>query len=209
MKRGPAIVGVVLAGGQGRRLGGANKALLPFGGTTLGHWCLARLAAQVGLVAINANRDLGELERFGFALAPDQTNANAGPLDGILAAMAFAAGRGFTHVVTVPVDTPFFPDDLADRLGAGTTQAPCFAQAHGRAHGALALWPVGLAGPLRRFILDGATLKLQAFLAATSARAVGFDDAPPHAFLNINTPDDLAEAQALLRAGAGGPRSGG
>jgi molybdopterin-guanine dinucleotide biosynthesis protein A len=208
MNRPSPVAGVVLAGGRGRRFGGANKALLPFGDTTLVSWCVRRLAVQTGITGINANRDPEALAGLGATLVPDALGGSRGPLDGVLAAMGFAAAHGYTHVVTVPVDTPFFPDDLVRRFLENRTDAPMVVQAQGRIHGALALWPVGLAAALRRFILESGTLKLTAFLEVSQAVSVPFDNAAPHAFLNINTTQDLEAADALLRGQGHRPRSG-
>ena len=99
------ILGVVLAGGLARRMGGGDKGLLPLGGTTVMGEAIARLAPQVDALAINAN---GDPARFGgvHPVIPDTEPDRPGPLAGVLAGMDWAAGEGASHIVTAAADTP-------------------------------------------------------------------------------------------------------
>jgi molybdopterin-guanine dinucleotide biosynthesis protein B len=189
------IHAVILAGGEGRRLGGADKALLPLAGCPLAVHVLARLAPQVQAVAISAN---GDGARFAGLMLPvlADDGPSKGPLSGLLAALRHAAAAGADAVLSVPVDAPFLPLDLAARLSA-VHGVPAFARAGGRDHAATALWPVALAGPLAAFLASGAKPRVQDFAALHGARAVDFPD--PSAFANLNTPADLAAAEARLR----------
>lgn len=187
------IHAIILAGGEGRRLGGADKALLPLAGRPLLAHVLDRLAPQVAAVALSANGDASRFAGFGLTVLPD--DMPCGPLAGILSGLRHAAARGARAVVSVPVDAPFPPADLVARLAArgGAT----FAAAGGRSHQATAFWPVALAGPLAAFLASGAKPRIADFARAHGAVAVEFAD--PAAFANLNTAADLAAAEAWLK----------
>jgi molybdopterin-guanine dinucleotide biosynthesis protein A len=186
--------GLILAGGRGSRMGGADKALLPFAGGTLLSRAFERFAPQVDRLAISAN---GDPARFppGLPVLADALPDRPGPLAGILAGLDWAAGQGAESLVTVPVDAPFLPRDLVPRLllpggvlALAATEAglqPTFG-----------LWPVALRETLRR-ALAGGTRRVTEFTAAQGALAVPFPLARPDPFLNVNTPADLARAQGL------------
>ena len=188
------VVGVVLAGGLGSRMAGADKALLILGQTTLIARAVHRLQSQVTPVAISAN---GDPARFGLAGVPVLPDAQQmGPLSGLLAGMDWAAKIDADAIVTVAVDTPFFPDDLVARLlqaGGGIAIATC----GGRAHPTFGLWPVALRGDLRDTLVQGQA-KLMRFAQDAGAVQVAFDPAEPDPFWNLNTPDDLIRARAAL-----------
>ncbi|HVG48795.1 MAG TPA: molybdenum cofactor guanylyltransferase MobA [Rubellimicrobium sp.] len=188
---------VIVAGGLARRMGGGDKALLPFGSGTLLSAVLARLGPQAAPLAVNANGDPARLVHYGLPVLPDPVEGHPGPLAGLLAAMDWAASLGAPHVLTVPGDAPFLPLDLARRL----TQAgpPAIAASGGRAHPVAGLWPVSLAGALRADLLRG-TRRVGLFAQAHGARPVAFPIPPdgPDPFLNLNTPEDLRLASRWL-----------
>lgn len=188
------IFGVILAGGAGRRMGGADKARLRFGTQTLLENAIDRLHPQVEALAISHNGGADPLT-CEFAVLPDI--APLGPLAGILTALNWAADLGADCVVTVAVDTPFFPCDLAARLylAAGDTQRLTIAQS-ARTHPTFGLWPVDLRGDLAAFLASGANPKVMDFCAQHRAVLAQFPDET--VFANINTPADLAAAEALL-----------
>jgi molybdopterin-guanine dinucleotide biosynthesis protein A len=190
---GAVIARLVLAGGAGTRLGGVDKAFLRLGGRCLIDIVLARLGAPV---AISANGDAGRFAAYGVKVLADGPWAGKGPLAGVLAGLDWAAGLGATALLSVPVDTPFVPEDLAARLGA----APAVAAWRGRQHHLVALWPVRGRAALRDFLAEPGAYKVRDALALLGAAAVEFggDEDP---FLNVNTADDLAEARR--RAGPG------
>jgi molybdopterin-guanine dinucleotide biosynthesis protein A len=185
------ITGVILAGGQGRRMGGADKGLQELGGRPMAAHVLERLAPQVGAVLISANRNLERYAELGCPVLPDTLDGYAGPLAGLQAALAQATTP---LLVTAPCDSPFLPADLVARLHDGLVAQQAelaVACADGRAHRAFCL--------LRRELLPG----LDAFLAAGERRVglwhaslkvaeVDFSD-EAGAFGNINTTEDLAQ----------------
>jgi molybdopterin-guanine dinucleotide biosynthesis protein A len=194
------IFGVILAGGQSRRMGGVDKALVPLCGRPLIAHVLDRLEPQVDRVLISANGDAGRFADFGCKVVPD--SSPQGPLSGVLAALTVAASMGATHVVSTPVDTPFLPGDLVPQLllaAEGSAEGLALASDATGHHPATAVWPVGLAPALAIFLATGEA-KVTRFTAAHHAAIAIFPD--PRAFLNLNTPEDLAAAEALLRGAA-------
>ena len=186
------VTGIVLAGGQGRRMGGVDKGLVDLDGTPMIAHVLARLVPQVGDVLINANQNLDRYRAFGYPVVPDAVGGFAGPLAGLHAGMT-RASRGF--VVTVPCDSPFLPRDLVLRLrtkldekGAQLAVAKTFDQPHP----VFALVRRDLLPNLAAFLASGGR-KIDAWYAALRVVEVAFDD-EADAFRNINTADELAAA---------------
>ena len=107
------ITGLVLAGGRGSRMGGVDKGLQKHQGMPLAMHAMLRLAPQVGHVMINANRNLGAYESMGVPVWPDALADYPGPLAGFLAGLEHCETP---YLVTVPCDSPLFPEDLVDRL---------------------------------------------------------------------------------------------
>jgi len=192
------IHGIILAGGAGRRMGGADKALLQLAGRPLLSHVIERFAPQVAGLALSANGDPARFAGFGLTVLPDE--ARLGPLSGVLAGLRHAAALGADAVVSVPVDSPFLPGDLAPQLCLAAETSPtglAIAAAGGRDQPVFALWPVGLAAALAGFLASDAKPKITDFTAAHGAAVARFRDEA--AFRNLNTPDDLALAETLLR----------
>ena len=190
------IFGLILAGGEGRRMGGADKALLALGGRPLLAHAIDRLGPQVEALALSANGDPARFAAFGLPVLADARPQ--GPLSGVLSGLRWAAAAGADALVTVPVDTPFLPGDLVPRLWLAGDGRAAYAEAGGRAHPACALWPVGLAGDLADG-LDRGEAKVMHFVARHAAAPAGFPD--ENAFLNLNAPGDLDLAESMLRDG--------
>ncbi len=171
-------------------MGGADKALLSLRGEPLLAHVVARFAPQVERLAISANGDAARFGGFGLPVLPDDTSR--GPLSGVLAALHWADGAD--AVVSVPVDCPFLPGDLAPRLlMAGL---PAMASSGGHDHPVFAIWPVALRAPLQAFLASGAKARVTDFLAAQGVARADFPD--DGAFANINTPADLLAAAVRL-----------
>ena len=192
---GGRVMGVVLAGGLARRMGGGDKGLLPLGSTTVMGEAIARLAPQVDGLAINAN---GDPSRFGdgHPVIPDTEPDRPGPLAGVLAGMDWAAGQGASHVVTAAADTPFLPRDLVGRLageGDGIVLAATREGDRIVRHPTFGLWPVALRDDLRAAIRNGVRKVVTWTDRYDSCMAI-FPDGD--AFFNVNTPEDYERAKA-------------
>lgn len=188
---GPAPPAVILAGGEGTRIGG-GKAFVALQGRPLIAHVIDRLAPQVSRIAVNAS-DEPRLREFGLPVLPD-AEPGRGPLGGILAALIWARGEGAEAVLTAAVDTPFLPGDLAERLaGAGARGA--YAETASVPHATTGLWSVELAEPLEEALANGMR-KVRDWARAVDAVPVLFED--EGAFFNVNTPEDLAAAEARL-----------
>ena len=188
--------GLILMGGRATRMGGGDKGLLPLGDTTiLGH-VLDRLTPQVDRVALNANGDPARLAHLNLPILPDGLPDHPGPLAGTLAGLDWAASLGATHIVTAAADTPFLPCDLVPQLLlAGGGSGFALAASPGGRQPTFGLWPVALRDALRTALNDGLR-KIVQFTRAHGAGTAAFpDDA---AFFNVNTPDDLVTARAML-----------
>ena len=199
------IPGVILAGGQARRMGGGDKPLQMLGGRPLLAHVIDRLAPQVAALAVNANGNPARFAAFGLPVIADSVADSPGPLAGILAAMDWARwlDPSLPAVVTVPGDAPFLPRDLVARLaaarGTGADRIAC-AVSGGRVHPVAGLWPVGLRDDLRRALEDEGLRKVTDFTMRYRPALAEFDAVPVDPFLNVNTPADLAEAGRLVAA---------
>ena len=189
-------VGVVLAGGASRRMGGSPKAAMTLGRETLLERAAARLRPQVDAMVINSNDDLA-LE--GVQTVRDPFEDRKGPLAGVLAAMMWAGANHPTalHVASVPVDVPHFPLDLVERLRGVAPEDGCaIAVAGGHPQPVFGLWPVEMEEALRSFLLTSETLKIMHFVREQQTGRYDFGDVGP--FENVNTPDDLEAVRARL-----------
>ncbi len=186
-------LGVILAGGRATRMGGGDKGLLTLGGRTILARVLERLGPQVGAIAVNANGDPARFADYGLPVIPDSLPDWPGPLAGVLAGMDWAAGEGASHIVTAAADSPFLPTDLVSRLQAAGDLALA-ASPSGR-QPTFGLWPVRLRDDLRTALTEGLR-KVVLWTDRHGGAVAEFED--DAAFFNVNTPEDLAEAEALL-----------
>ncbi len=185
-------------------MGGRDKSFATLGGVALVERVVARLKPQVDVLAISANGDDARFAALGVPVLPDAI-ADQGPLAGVAAGLAWAATlpEAPGHLVTVAVDTPFFPEDLVARLATETDgDTIAIAASGGRTHPVFALWPAATAGPLATWLARGDDRSIRGFLTGRPAVTVAF---PPTAdgldpFFNVNTPDDLARAERVLAA---------
>ena len=200
-------VAVVLAGGLARRMGGGDKALRMLGGRSLLVHVLDRLRPQVGAVVLSANGDPARFAPWGLPVLADPLPGNLGPLAGVLAGMRWAAALGAADVLSVPADTPFLPADLVARLAAARRVAGvpiACAASLGRTHPVVALWAAALADALEA-ALRGGERRVDRWTAGQGVASAAFDAAGGDPFFNVNSPGDLAEAEALLATPAAGP----
>lgn len=198
------VVGLLLAGGQSRRMGGGDKALRPFGGGTLLDRVITRLRPQVDALVLNANGDPTRFARFGLPVVSDSIPGFAGPLAGVLAGLDWAASQrpACPFIVSVATDAPFLPTDLVARLTEGLAAAGAdlaCAASDGRAHPVFGLWPVRLREDLRRAVVEEAVRKVDLWTGRHSVVTVPFSDTPVDPFFNANRPEDFEAAATLLR----------
>ncbi|MDX8352800.1 molybdenum cofactor guanylyltransferase MobA [Cognatiyoonia sp. IB215182] len=191
-------LGVILAGGQATRMGGGDKGLLDLGDSTILQRVIDRLEPQVAALALNANGDPQRFAHLGLPVIADSIPGFAGPLSGVLAGLDWAADQGASHIVTGAADTPFFPCDLVPRLMLAAekngTQIALAATPGGR-HPTFGLWPTALRDDLRAALTDG----LRKVILWTDKHGCAMAEFPDDAaFFNVNTPDDLATAEAML-----------
>ena len=195
-------LGVVLAGGLARRMGGGDKARIRIGGQTILERVLARFGPQCTGIILNANGDPARFVDTGLPVVPDSVPDFAGPLAGILAGLDWAAAHApeVADIVSAPGDCPFLPDDLVARLaaarrGAGVPLA-CARSGEWR-HPVLGLWPVALRDDLRRALVEEKLHKIEAWTARHGVAIADWPATPIDPFFNVNTPQDAAEAERL------------
>ena len=202
------VVGVLLAGGQSRRMGGGDKALRILGDRSLLAHAIDRAAPQVDRLVLNANGDPARFADFDLPVVPDVIPGFAGPLAGVLTGMTWAVEHApeCAWIATFACDAPFFPPDLVARMrkavAAESAQMAC-AASQGRTHPVFGLWPVALRGDLERAMREEGIRKVDAWTGRFRLSAVSFDLAdtgrgPIDPFFNTNHPQDLAEAERLL-----------
>ena len=187
------ITGLVLAGGRGLRMGGADKGLQPLRGEPLALHALRRLRPQVGPLLVSANRNLDQYASFGAPVLTDPLPDHPGPLGGVLAGLRAARTD---WLLTVPCDTPAFPLDLARQLAAAATRrdarvvlaASRDANGHLQRQPVFCLLRVALEPALAEFVMSGGR-GLNHWASTHDADVVCFD--PPEAFTNANTLEDL------------------
>jgi len=203
----PPTIGLLLAGGLARRMGGGDKGLREVGGRSLIARSADRLArhCRAGLV-LNANGDPTRFASFGLPVVADPIEGHVGPLAGILAGLDWAARHhpDVAWVASTPTDQPFLPSDLvprlhAARIAAGTPLACAATRTPEgtRTHPPIALWLVALRDDLRAALASGER-KIDRWTASHGVAQASWSDQPFDPFLNANTEADLALAEALL-----------
>jgi len=207
MRNEAGVCGLLLAGGQSRRMGGGDKALRPLGGRPVLARILDIARPQVDALVLNANGDPGRFAEFGVPVAADVIDGFAGPLAGVLTGLEWARANapGCAWVASFACDAPFAPGDLVVRLRAAVEAAGAdlaCASSGGRDHPVFGLWPVRLAGDLRRAVIDEGVRKVDVWTARYRLARADWPCDPVDPFFNVNRPDDLARAEAML-AGTG------
>jgi molybdopterin-guanine dinucleotide biosynthesis protein A len=199
-------VGVLLAGGQSRRMGGGDKALRLLGGISLLDRVIARLRPQVDALVLNANGDPSRFAGLDLPVVADSIADFVGPLAGVLAGLDWAAARhpDCAFVASVATDAPFLPRDLVARLTRGLEEAGAdlaCAASNGREHPVFGLWPVRLRDELRRAVVEEGVRKVDLWTGRYKLATVRFTVRPIDPFFNTNSPEDLAAAAALVASG--------
>ena len=195
-------LGLVLAGGLARRMGGGDKARIAIGGETILTRVLARLKPQCTSVILNANGDPKRFADTGLPVVPDSVPDFAGPLAGILAGLDWAAAHAPTvaDLVSVPADCPFPPRDLVARLAAARDaegKPLACARSGDWRHPVVGLWPVALREDLRRALTQEGLHKIEIWTARHGVAIADWPTRPVDPFFNVNTPEDAAEANRI------------
>lgn len=197
------ILGVVLAGGLARRMGGGDKGLRELGGRPILARIIERLRPQVDGVILNANGDPARFAEFGLPVAGDAVEGFAGPLAGVLTGLAWAKEKrpDITDIITVPSDGPFLPRDVVAQLVSARDNAKAdlaCAASGGQVHPVVGLWPLRLYDDLYHAVVAEGIRKVDIWTARHKLALANFAIEPVDPFFNANRPDDLAEAERLL-----------
>ena len=201
------VSGVLLAGGQSRRMGGGDKGLLPLAGKAMLAHVIERLGPQVSAIVLNANGDPARFAAFDLPVIADTVTGFVGPLAGVLAGMRWSLAQAPQRrfIVTVPGDAPLIPRDLVTRLLAavdGGSGKIALARSNGDLHPVIGLWPVALAADLEaalaggvRKVLDWTGRHGTVPVDFAPMRRAGVEIDP---FFNANTPAELDALRALI-----------
>ena len=203
MKKTCKVVGVLLAGGLSRRMGGGDKCLQKLAGKKLLSYLIDTAYPQVDELILNASGDISRFNEFDLTVVSDSVEGRLGPLAGVLTGMEWSADNkpGCDWIVTFPTDAPFFPGDLVKRLlnaveseGADIACASSF----GQAHPVFALWPIALARDLRKALIEENMRKIDKWTAQYKTIQVEWSAEILDPFFNINYPEDLERAEIFL-----------
>jgi molybdopterin-guanine dinucleotide biosynthesis protein A len=199
-----ATLGLILAGGLARRMGGGDKPRTMIGGETILARVIGRLRPQCTRLILNANGDPARFADTGLPVVADSVPDFAGPLAGILAGLDWAVRYrpDTAGIVSVPGDCPFLPEDLVERLSAARSAAAtplaCARSGEWR-HPVIGLWPVKLREDLRRALVQERLHKIETWTARYGVAIADWPVQPFDPFFNVNTPDDAAEAERIAR----------
>jgi len=198
----PPTLGLVLAGGLARRMGGGDKARIKIGGASILQRVLACLTPQCSGIIINANGDPARFADTGLPVVADSVPDFAGPLAGILAGLDWAAQNApaVEWLASVPGDCPFLPKDLVARLhdarAASNVPLACARSGEWR-HPVVGLWPVKLREDLRHALVGEDLHKIELWTARHGIAIAEWAAVPFDPFFNVNTPKDAAQAEAI------------
>lgn len=198
----PPTLGVLLAGGLARRMGGGDKPMKQIGGSTILERVIARLSPQCDELILNANGDPARFDSFRLPVVADNIEGFAGPLAGVLTALDWAAANRphVEWVLSAATDCPFLPRDLVRRLQdariAQNAQLAVAASA-GRTHPVIGLWSISLRDELRHALLVEDMRKIDRWTARYRLATVLWPMEPLDPFFNANTIDDIEEAERL------------
>ena len=198
----PATVGVLLAGGLARRMGGGDKPLKTIAGRTILDHVITRLKPQCDELILNANGDPARFSAFGLPVVADTVEGFAGPLAGVLAALEWTAAhrQAADWVLSAATDCPFLPRDLAARLHRARQDEHAnlaVAASDGQTHPVIGLWSVALRSELRHALVEEGMRKIDRWTARYPLATVTWPATPVDPFFNANTIEDVAEAERL------------
>ena len=202
------ITGVILAGGQSRRMGGGDKFLKEVANKTILSYAIDQFSNQCETILISANGDLSRLEKYNLPIIKDPFKENYGPLAGILAAMIWSKLNRpiHTHIISVAADSPLFPANYTDQMvkyaNEVKPQSIILAKSRGRHHPIFGLWPIELADDLKTYLEEGGR-KIRAWTEMSSHSSLEFPDLSMKEisidpFFNINEPKDLKQFSELI-----------
>lgn len=198
-----SVAAIILAGGLARRMGGGQKALVQLGGRHLVGHAIERITPQAAPVALNVNVDDPAFEALGLPIVKDTVPDFAGPLAGVLAGLEWAAAQAPAPLwlLSAPTDAPFLPDDLVERLQKAAQDADAevaVAMSGERTHPVVALWRTELRDALHEALVERDIRKIDRFTAERQTVHVEWDTTGGDPFFNVNKPQDLEAAEALL-----------
>jgi molybdopterin-guanine dinucleotide biosynthesis protein A len=197
-------LGLILAGGLARRMGGGDKGLIKIGNETILDRALSRMKPQCSQMIINANGDQARFAFTGLPVVPDDIPDFAGPLAGILAGLDWVAKNApeTEYVASAPGDCPFLPRDLVVRMeearGKESKPLACAKSGDWR-HPVVGLWPVALRADLRRALMEENLHKIEIWTARHGVAIAEWPDRPVDYFFNANTPEDVERAREIVR----------
>ncbi|MBV8446437.1 MAG: molybdenum cofactor guanylyltransferase MobA [Hyphomicrobiales bacterium] len=203
---GERTLGILLAGGLARRMGGGDKPLREIGGKSLLAHVIERMHPQCEALVLNANGAAERFSEFGLPVVADSIEGFAGPLAGVLAGLdwATAHAKGLKWAVSIATDTPFLPRDLVQKLHAARVERKArlaSAASGGRTHPVIGLWPIDIREELRVALEEG-WRKIDLFTARHTLAIAEWSVLPYDPFFNANAPDDLAQAEGIARTSA-------
>jgi molybdopterin-guanine dinucleotide biosynthesis protein A len=198
----PSTLGLVLAGGLARRMGGGDKAMIRIGEKTILDRVLERLRPACANIVLNANGDPARFARFGLPVIADSIPDFAGPLAGILAGLDWAATHapGVSDIMSTPGDCPFLPWDVVERLHQARQDAKlplACARSGDWRHPVVGLWPVALREDLRTALTVDGLRKIEVWTARHGIAIADWPSEPVDPFFNVNTPEDAATAECI------------
>jgi len=203
MKASPDVIGFILAGGTSRRMGGSPKGLLPIKGEPMLAHVIRRFERQVDALYLNSNLPLDAFADFDMEVVADLVGASDGPLAGLITALRTTGTHhpDVSWVATIPWDCPFLPLDLVERLAAHVEPGGgAFAKSGSQRHPLAALWSVDLLPQLEAAFAEGMR-SATAWAEDIGVKEVAFPAEPADPFFNVNSREDLAEAERRIRSG--------